>query len=139
MIAKDRRRILIIVAAFAIWCLVSLWLVFGPHIARVLGLNRGFYFILAFLVVLPVFFYFPLAKRKRFFTKGSAIALAVLSAGLVLISVGTVAFFVLNLDNVWTDRAFDMSQVLIALSCLVFIGLGIKSARAKSGGKSGYF
>ncbi len=134
MIAKDRQRTLIIVAAFAIWCMIALWLVFGLHIARVLGQNRGVYLLLAFLVVIPVFFYFPLAKRKKFLTKGSAIALTLLSAGLVLISLGTVAF-AFDPDSVWTDRAFDLSQALIALSCLVFIGLGIKSARAKRGSK----
>ncbi|MGO8757767.1 MAG: hypothetical protein ACLQG3_06545 [Terracidiphilus sp.] len=129
-----RRRILIIVAAFAIWCMIALWLVFGLHIARGLGQNRGVYLLLAFLVVLPVVFYFPLAKRKKILTKGTATGLALVSASLVLISLGTVAF-AFDLDPVWTDRAFDMSQVLIALSCLVFIGLGIKGARAKSGDK----
>ena len=134
MIARDRRRVLIIVTASATWCMIALWLVFGLHIAHVLGQNRGVYLLLAFLVVMPVFFYFPLAKRKKFLTKGTAIGLALLSAGLVLISLGTVAF-AFNPDSVWTDRVFDLSQVLIVLSCLVSIGLGIKSARAKSGSK----
>jgi uncharacterized membrane protein len=136
MIAKYQWRVLIIVVAFAVWCLVAKWLVFGLHVSQVFEQNRAFYFVLAFLVILPVFFFFPLAKRKKFLTKGSAVALAGLSAGLVLISLGTLAF-AFDPDSVWTDRAFDMSQVLIALSCLVFIGLGIKSARAKSGSKSG--
>ena len=130
-----RRSVLIIVAAFAIWCIIALWLVFGLHVSLVFEGGHAFYFVLAFLVVLPVFFFFPLAKHKKVLTKGHAVGLTLLSAGLVLISVDVIAFFVLNLDNVWTDRIQNMSQALIVLACFVFIGLGIKSARAKSGSK----
>jgi uncharacterized membrane protein len=125
MIAKYRRRLLIILTAFVIWSLVAIWLSFGLHVSHLLGQNRAFYFVLALAVVLPICAYYPMAKR----VPRLAIALAVLSAGLVLISVGTISSFVFNLENVLTDRIFDLGQALLALACLIFIWQGVRARK----------
>jgi hypothetical protein len=129
-----RRRVLIVVTTFATYCLITLWLAFGLHVSHFFVKSRVFFFLLAFLVILPIPLYFPLAKRKKFLTRSTAIALALLSAGLVFISVGTITF-AFNPDNVWSDRAFDLSRAFIVVACLIFIWLGIKSARAEYRGQ----
>jgi hypothetical protein len=133
MIAKFQRRVLIIVVAFAVWCLVGMWLVFGLHVSNFFEQHRAFYFVLAFLAILPVFFFPSLVKRVPRFRIAHAVALAILAVGEILISVGTIAVFVLNLDNVWTDSIFGLGRAFMVLTSLIFIGLGLKSARAKGG------
>jgi hypothetical protein len=122
-----RRRVLIIVATSIISSVVIMWLTFGLHIWRFFGQNRAIYLVLALVVVLPIFVYYPMAKRMP----RLAIALAVLSGGLVLISVGTIAFFVFNVENVLTDRIFDLGKALCALASLIFIWRAVKESRAK--------
>jgi len=129
-----RRRVLIVATAPAIFYLITLWLVFGLHVSHFFDQSRVFFFLLAFLVILPIPLYFALAKRKKFLAKSTAIALTLLSAGFVLISVGTI-MFALDPDSVWSDRAFDLSRAFIVLACMMFVWLAVKNARAEYRGQ----
>lgn len=125
---KYRRRLVIIISVTTIWFFGLVLLSFNPNALHVFGQSRTLFFVLAVACIVPILFYYPMAKR----VPRLAIGLAVLAGGLVLLSVYTVAYFVLNLNNIWTDGIYDLSKALCIFACLIFIWQAVRKSRTEN-------
>ena len=125
---KYRRRLLIIISVTAIWFLAIVWLSFNLRALHLLGPYRILLSILCFESIIPIFFYYRMAKRMP----QQAIGLAVLAAGLILTSVSGVAYFMLHLDNGWVHAILNWGQGLFALASLIFIWQAVKKSRMEN-------
>ena len=122
------RRLLIIISVTAILSLAVVWLSFNLNALHVFGQNRTLFLLLAVACIVPICFYYPMAKRMP----RLAIGLAVLAGGLVLCSVYAIAYLVFNLDNIWIDGIYDLSQALFSLAGLIFIWQAVRKSRAEN-------
>lgn len=122
-----RRRLLIVLTVIAIWFSFAFWLSFDINALHVFGQNRTLFLILVCVLIVPIGFYYILAKRWPHF----AIGLGVLAGGVVLTAGCGIANLVFNFDNAWLDRILDFGQTLIFLASLIFIWQAVKKSKAE--------
>ena len=127
---KYKRRLWIVLSAAIIWSALLIWLILKPNLLYAIAQNGTLFFVLACAGILPICFYYPLAKRLPHF----AIGLAVIAIGLVLTSVYFMACYVFNFKNVWIDGIYYLSRALIPLGGLIFILQAAKKSRCGSAG-----
>jgi hypothetical protein len=124
---KYWRRFLIVISAAIIWGLVLLWLIFKPNLLHAIAQSPYWFLFLVVGGIVPVCFFPFIAKRQP----GHAISLTLLAGGIVFSSVCGIAQLVLDIDNDWIDRILGFSQVLIFLSCLIFIWKAVRKSSAE--------
>ncbi len=124
---KYRRRLWIIISAAVIWSALLIWLIFSPKLLHAIAQMRALFIFLAIAAIVQIIFFPRLARR----VPGHGKALAVLAVSLVLNSMCLIANFVLDQDNLWLDRIFDLSRLLRYSACLMFIWVAVRQSRAK--------
>lgn len=125
--ANYRRRLFIVISAAIIWFAFLVWLIFQPHVLNLLGQERTSSVALACLMIVPILFFPMIAKRQP----GSGVGLALIAGCIVLKTLDAVAFFALNIYDVWTDGARYMSDLLLLGATVFFIRQAVKKSREK--------
>ena len=89
------------------------------------GRSPLFSSVAAFFALLLLYPLYRLANRWPRFRVG----IGIIAANTLLCGVLAFLYFGLHLDNLWIDRMFDMSQVLLLSGCLLLAWQGARSHR----------
>lgn len=119
-----KKRFLIAILAALVVCALP-WLLLVHGNAAKIGSNPLFPSVVAFLALLPLYPLYKLANKWRHLRVGIGIIVvnALLCAVLAFLSFG------FHLDNVWMDRMFEVSQVLLIGGCLLLVWQAARSHR----------
>ncbi|MFZ0279708.1 MAG: hypothetical protein WA254_04010 [Candidatus Sulfotelmatobacter sp.] len=114
--AKTKSFVLVMLIV-AVWECILLWLVLHPGSATKVGNNTLFPFLLLPFFVVPLYSLYRVVQRWPRFKWG--MVLLVLSVFL------TVVFAFLHyrfqVDNLWVQRMFDLSQILFVVGNLLLV------------------
>ena len=114
--AKTKSFVLVMLI-FAVWECILLWLVLHPGSATRVGSNVLFPFLLLPFVVVPLYPLYRLAERWPRFKWG--IVLLVLSVFLSVVF--AFLYYAFQIDNLWVQRVFDLSQILFVVGNLLLV------------------
>lgn len=118
-----RRRLVIVVLGATIWSLGVVLMVFDRGVRETLAReNNAIALIAVCFCAASIFAFYFIAKRMPRF----AVALAVLSAYMVLLSIYAVASLVLKVDNVWTDVMHYLILAILPLTTFILSWQGRK-------------
>jgi predicted membrane channel-forming protein YqfA (hemolysin III family) len=113
-----------IILTAAVLCSFLLgWLAFHSRFLNAREQDRTVWIVVSCLGVIPIFFYPSIAKR----VPAMKVSLALIAASLVLASIGGIAFFAFDVDNIWTDGTRLLSQALV----FAVLVLSIRQVRKK--------
>ena len=130
--ANYRRRLIIVIAATIIWYLSLVWLMFQRHVLTTLGRENTLFVVLACLIIVPILFFPLIAKRQP----ATGVGLTLIAGTLVLKSLGGIAFFAFNVDNVWTDGMGYMSDLLLLGATVFFIRQAVRKSKERKAGSN---
>src|SRR5581483_4110488 len=118
-----KNSVLVIWAALVV-CAASWLLLLHGNAARI-GSNPLFPCVAAFFALLPLYPLYRLANQWPRFRVG----IGIIAANALFCAVLVFLYFGLHLDNVWINRMFDVSQVLLFSGCLLLVWQGARSHR----------
>ncbi len=122
-VVKKGSVFVILAAALVVCALPWLLLVHGDA-AKISG-NPLFASVVAFFALLPLYPLYRLANRWPRFRVG----IGIIAVNGLLCAVLAFLYFELHLDNVWMNRMFDVSQVLLLSGGLLLVWQGAQSHR----------
>jgi hypothetical protein len=118
-----KNSVLVILAALVVCAVPSLLLLHGN--AAKIGSNPLFPSVAAFFALLPLYPLYRLANQWPRFRMG----ISIIGTNALLCAVLAFLYFGLHLDNIWINRMFDVSQVLLLSGCLLLVWQGARSHR----------
>jgi hypothetical protein len=118
-----KHSVLLVLAAVVVCALPWLLLVHGS--AAKIRSNRLFPSMVAFFALLPLYPLYRLASQWPRLRVG----IGIIAVNGLLCAVLAFLYFGLHLDNVWMNRLFEVSQVLLLSGCLLLVWQGARSYR----------
>jgi uncharacterized membrane protein len=101
------------------------WLLLTHGNSAKVGSHPLFPFVVAFFALLPLYPLYRLVKQWPRLSLG----IIVIAANALLCVVLAFLYYGLHVDNVWMDRMFDASQILLLSGCLLLVWQGARLRR----------
>ena len=114
--AKTKSLVLVMLIV-AVWECILLWLVLHPGSATKVGNNALFPFLLLPFFVVPLYSLYRIVQRWPRFNWG--MVLLVLSVFLTVVF--AFLHYCFQVDNLWVQRMFDLSQILFVVGNLLLV------------------
>lgn len=108
--AKTKSFVLVMLI-FAVWECILLWLVLHPGSATKVGSNALFPFLLLPCFVLPLYPLYRFVERWPRFKWG----IVLIELSVFLMVVFAFLHYSFQIDNLWVQRMFDLSQILFVV------------------------
>ena len=115
-----KSSIIVILAALVVCMLPWLFLMHGN--GAKIGSHPLFAFVVAFFALLPLYPLYRLVKQWPRLRVG----IIVITANALLCVVLAFLYYGFHVDNVWMDRMFDVSQMLLLSGCLLLVWQGAR-------------
>jgi hypothetical protein len=119
-----KKSSVIVILAALLMCMLP-WLFLTHGNGAKVGNHPLFPFGVAFFALLPLYPLYKLVKQWPRFRVG----IIVIAANTLLCVVLALLYYGLDVDNIWMDRMFDVSQVLLLGGCLLLVWQGVRYRR----------
>ena len=119
-----KRSVIVILAALVV-CVLPPWLLLVHGNAAKIGSSPLFPSVVAVFAVLPLYPLYRLANQWPRLRVG----IGIIAVNGLFCAVLAFLYFGLHLENVWVNRMFDVSQVLLLSGCLTLAWQGARSHR----------
>ena len=116
-----------IVSAATLVSLILIWLAFNLSLLNRFGQNRTVGFLLISAGIVPICFFYLIAKRFPHF----AIGLAVLAVGSLLNVTCAIGYLMLGLNSTWLHTVLRLGQVLIFSATFIFAWQARRKSKAE--------
>ena len=119
-----KKNFVIVTLAVLVACALP-WLLLAHGNAAKVGSNPLFPFVAAFFALVPLYPLYRLVKQWP----GFRVGIIVVAANALLCVLLAFLYYGLHVDNVWMDRMFDVSQILLLSGCLLLVWQGARLRR----------
>ncbi len=119
------KRTFLVVILILVACTALPWLLLLRGDADKVGGNPLFPWAVAFFCLVPIYPLYAFAKQWPPFRVG----ISIIALNLFLSIILAVLHYAFQLDNIWIDRAFDVSNIFFFSGCLLLAWQGLRLHR----------